>query len=239
MGRSFYYCFRFIFITAISAWCAACASGPEASSALPMGFTVPAPAGYMAMCDRIQRECPEIGPSEGMTSQVRYGGDAAALQLTEERWDQLKGINDYVNRTVQYETDEQQYGVHEYWTPAITAGNCKDYALAKRDLLWAAGWPPSALGIAIVYSRRTGQHAVLVATTAQGSYVLDSTLAWILPWNETDYVWETAQYSDGRWHMAGPNAYAVLQAATLSQMRVARSDSALPGSETPSSPTGG
>ena len=150
-----------------------------------------------------------------------YEVPESALLLTAARWDQLNAINTQVNVDVRYVSNEEQYGQEDYWTPSIDAGDCKDLALAKRQLLWAAGWPVGDLSLAIVQSPRTGSHAVLVADTAQGAYVLDNTVPWVLPWSDTDYTWVTAQDTDGQWRVAGANAQAVLLEAMVTSRQAA------------------
>jgi predicted transglutaminase-like cysteine proteinase len=186
-----------------------CSTGPEPSSPLPLGLPTETPAGYAAMCARSPSECPSAQAEAG----ARLVPARSSLELSAERWKQLNDVNYEINSTVRYVSDEEQYGVAEYWTPAYRAGNCKDYALAKRDLLWAEGWPVGSLSIALVYSPRTGSHAVLIASTSQGAYVLDNTVGWIRSWDETDYTWNAAQDTDGVWRTAGPNAQAALQVA--------------------------
>jgi predicted transglutaminase-like cysteine proteinase len=189
---------------------AACSSTPEVASELPLGLPAVAPGGYLEMCDRLPDQCPER--RTGLQS-ASLTEEPQTVALDTERWNQLNDINLAVNRSVRYETDEAQFGREDYWQPAVTRGDCKDYALAKRSQLWAAGWPAGSLGIAIVYSPRTQTHAVLVVHTDHGAYVLDNTSAWLKPWSETDYTWLSAQDSSGQWRLAGESSHAVLLAA--------------------------
>jgi predicted transglutaminase-like cysteine proteinase len=58
-------------------------------------------------------------------------------------------------------------------TPAPARGDCEDYALEKRAMLTARGWPLEALSLAMAMSDR-GVHAALIAHTDRGDFVLDN-----------------------------------------------------------------
>jgi len=69
------------------------------------------------------------------------------------------------------------------WTiPTDGYGNCKDYALAKRKDLAAAGFPILALRMAIVITPREKRHAVLTVATDKGDFVLDNLENDIVAW---------------------------------------------------------
>lgn len=135
--------------------------------------------------------------------------------LTPAQWNLLNAVNRKVNQQVRYVTDQDRFGQPDVWSPAVTEGDCEDYALTKRQLLWAAGWATGDLSLAVVESPSTGAHAVLVANTTQGAYVLDSANSWVMPWKEADYTWVSAQDADGRWRVAGENAQAMLMATAI------------------------
>ena len=61
------------------------------------------------------------------------------------------------------------------------------------DLLINAGLSPSALSIAVVVTLRDEVHAVLLLSTDQGEYVLDSLSNSILPWEKAGYRWRQRQ----------------------------------------------
>jgi len=76
------------------------------------------------------------------------------------------------------------------WTiPTDGYGDCDDYAVTKRKELLDAGFPVSALRLAVVYSPRTARHAVLTVTTDKGDLVLDNMAETIVSWNATGYTW--------------------------------------------------
>ena len=176
----------------------ACSTTPDASSALPLGLPTAAPAGYVDLCKTEPAQCPAVPASTGLI-QAAYDVPKPDASLTPAR----------------YVTDEEQFGRPDVWVPAVTEGDCEDFALRKRELLWAAGWATGDLSLALVESPQTGPHAVLIANTAQGAYVLDNANSWVLPWSETNYVWVTAQDANGQWRVAGKNAQALLLAAAI------------------------
>ncbi|QGZ93368.1 hypothetical protein DSM104635_00178 [Terricaulis silvestris] len=86
-----------------------------------------------------------------------------------------------VNHTIAPVSDQDQYGVPDYWTVPVSvraglaaSGDCEDYALEKRARLIALGWLPQSLVLAVVTAPTIGRHAVLVVQTDRGDLVLDN-----------------------------------------------------------------
>jgi predicted transglutaminase-like cysteine proteinase len=106
-------------------------------------------------------------------------------------------VNDKINNTITYESDMDQFGVANRWSLDAVGGrgDCKDYALAKRQALLAAGISDSNLRIAIVRIQTGELHAVLTVDTDAGNLVLDSLTPEIRPWSQTGYVWIQRQSS--------------------------------------------
>lgn len=112
-------------------------------------------------------------------------------------------VNAEVNFETQYKTDLELYGLLEFWTVANGAGDCDDYALAKRQRLLAAGWPVEKLRLACVFTetsegrqrlankraggRAAGDHAVLVVSTSAGDFILDNRFDRPMLLSETGY----------------------------------------------------
>jgi predicted transglutaminase-like cysteine proteinase len=179
-----------------------------------------APAGYVALCERDPSQCPAGRNFQaGGLIAASFEVPQSSLPLTAANWNELNTVNTKVNTVVRYVSDMDQFGQPDVWVPATREGDCEDFALEKRQLLRQAGWPVGDLSLALVESPRTGPHAVLVASTARGAYVLDNTVGWVLPWSETDYTWITAQDENGQWRVAGTNAQAVLMAAAVTARR--------------------
>jgi hypothetical protein len=87
-------------------------------------------------------------------------------------------------------------------------GDCEDYVLEKRRALIAAGVPEDALSIAVATTTWGESHAVLLVTTDQGDYVLDSLTPWILPWRKASLTWRERQVAGApfRWAMVSLTA---------------------------------
>jgi predicted transglutaminase-like cysteine proteinase len=57
--------------------------------------------------------------------------------------DKIAFINRVVNTSMKGESDQEHYGVEDYWVMAPTdaKGDCEDYALTKIFILQREGWP--------------------------------------------------------------------------------------------------
>ena len=108
---------------------------------------------------------------------------------------QLEAVNRYVNRRVQFVDDNRRFGRGDVWSTANETlrsgrGDCEDYAIAKMQLLRAAGFSSRDLYLVILRDTvRRADHAVLVARTDGRMVVLD---------NGTDELLDTERVSDYR-----------------------------------------
>ena len=109
------------------------------------------------------------------------------MPLTDLAWNELDAINRKFNTEIKPVTDEAYYARREYWTYPDGYGDCEDYALAKRRALVERGWPAGALLMALVRQSNGDAHAVLVAITDLGDFVLDNLAGDVRGWDETDY----------------------------------------------------
>ncbi|NJO55995.1 MAG: transglutaminase-like cysteine peptidase [Rhodospirillales bacterium] len=134
------------------------------------------PYAFWRLCDESPAEC-----QRARTIDSRF-------EATVERMAELDRINRLVNAAIEPVTDGDLYGVSDYWTlPRRRKGDCEDYALLKRKLLVAAGWPASALLITVVRDERMEGHAVLTARTQQGDFILDNKTDDLRLWSRTPY----------------------------------------------------
>jgi predicted transglutaminase-like cysteine proteinase len=108
---------------------------------------------------------------------------------------QLEAVNWYVNGRVQFEDDIRHFGRADVWSSANDTlrsgrGDCEDYAIAKMQMLRAAGFPDRDLYLVVLRDLvRRADHAVLVARAAGRMVVLD---------NGTDELIDTDKVSDYR-----------------------------------------
>ena len=93
----------------------------------------------------------------------------------------LSAVNAYANHRIRYVEDRALYGQADYWADARTtlargAGDCEDIAIAKLQLLAAAGVPRSDMYLTIARDPvRKADHAVLVVRLGERFWLLDNT----------------------------------------------------------------
>ena len=75
------------------------------------------------------------------------------------------------------------------WDDEATAGDCSEYALAKRSRLLDVKVPSSALLLAVAQLATDEEHLVVVVATDRGEFVLDNLQPEIVRWDELHYRW--------------------------------------------------
>ena len=152
------------------------------------GSTLP-PAGYVAFCGRGEDEC------------KFSGGADERLSLTNAKWAEINKVNHYVNTKIRPATDMDLYGVADYWTYPIDAGDCEDYVLLKKRYFEQLGYNADELLITVVLDENGDGHAVLTLTTDKGDLVLDNRRQDILRWNESGYIFlkRQSQAQSNQW----------------------------------------
>ena len=104
-------------------------------------------------------------------------------------------INRYVNHRVRFVDDSRQFGQNDLWSPAADTlrrgkGDCEDYAIAKMQMLRAAGIADRDLYLVILKDLvRRADHAVLVVRAGGRMLLLD---------NGTDVISDTETVRDYR-----------------------------------------
>ncbi|MGI1662878.1 transglutaminase-like cysteine peptidase [Palleronia sp. KMU-117] len=113
----------------------------------------------------------------------------------------LDGVNRAVNAEVALVPDWDSIGREELWSfPVHGAGDCEDLALEKRRRLVGAGLPGAALTCAIVFHQvQFFPHAILLAETTTGTWVLDSHYDEVLCWDAVPYIYRLRERPDGQW----------------------------------------
>lgn len=127
------------------------------------------------------------------SDQCEIKGEHGPISLTKDRRLELQKINVEVNHDIRYQDDPSNV---DLWRAGVTQGDCDDYALTKRQRLLKAGWPSSALRIAVVRTETGIGHAVLVASTTDGDFVLDNRTNVMKPWYATHLYWIKIQSQD-------------------------------------------
>lgn len=130
--------------------------------------------------------------------------------LTDELWDDLKRINRAVNKDITYEVDATLHEREDYWTvvEGKGRGDCDDYALTKiKRLVKETGWDRKNLSIGICYVEdergRAGKgegHAVAIARTDRGDFVLDNRHKSPMAYDKLPYRWIAMEdYTNKGW----------------------------------------
>ncbi|RYE83973.1 MAG: transglutaminase [Hyphomicrobiales bacterium] len=166
-------------------------AGDHRSGHQPLTFkgSTKTPIGARQFCSERPDECRPVDAAHG------------SVVLTDAMRRDLRDINNRWNRDVVAVTDQDYYRKREFWTYPDGFGDCEDFALAKRRTLIERGWPAAALRMALVRQRNGEAHAVLVAITNVGDFVLDNLVGDILDWAQTDYKFVKMQspQSLGNW----------------------------------------
>lgn len=129
------------------------------------------------------------------------------LVLDQKTFSQLTAVNLEINREIAYAPDPQHFGIANVWRLDAVGGegDCKDYALAKQQMLIGEGVPASALRIAIARTELDELHAVLTVDTDRGDFVLDNRTPEIKRMSDVRYKWIMLQSASDplRWeHIA-------------------------------------
>jgi predicted transglutaminase-like cysteine proteinase len=167
-----------VLLTSLAALLAAptASMAQERAAFIAVGAVTTPPIGWAEFCIEYAPEC------DTRSSLPR---DVA---LSTRAWSELKRINVAVNTGIKPMTDMDHWGVVERWNyPDDGYGDCEDYALQKRKLLIAAGWPREALLMTVVRDANGNGHAILTVKTDRGEYILDNQTNDVLLWADTGY----------------------------------------------------
>jgi predicted transglutaminase-like cysteine proteinase len=186
-----------LFLSAALVFVSGAKAGTDGLSMQVSGSTG-APVGYIDFCQHFPDQC------------VVHGTNAPE-NLTEKTWRDLQEVNTLVNRLITPATDEEIYHRPEVWTLPKTYGDCEDYVLLKRKWLVDRGWPTGALLVTVVFDEVGDGHAVLLARTTHGDFILDNKTDALHRWYETAYRFVKRQsdsdpnrwvsLGDPRWNM--------------------------------------
>jgi predicted transglutaminase-like cysteine proteinase len=171
-------------------------AGFESANAGLLGM----PMGLHAAIQHIKFETPALAPMAYTQFCLRYEQDCrprmmfrgGPVQLTVERWADLKEVNKTVNEDIFPERNELGLA-GEAWLISPDRGDCNDYAVTKRHELLNRGWPARVLLLSEVIVGTGEHHLVLVVRTKSGDLVLDNLTPQIRPWFRAPYRWVRIQ----------------------------------------------
>ena len=178
---------------------------PDARAALP-GTTAPlddvrywpsvtfasktgVPVGYYDLCVGGNAICKPRAGRVAKTATGAVGLDAALKT-------RIDSINTSVNGSMRYVAERPG---RDRWSVNASGGDCEDFALVKKSKLEAAGFPSSALVIALATTSFGVDHAVLIVRTDRGDLVLDNLTQSVRPWSRSLYRWRSVQSPNDTW----------------------------------------
>ena len=159
-------------------------------------------AAWMRFCQKQPQEC--------QTDRTQ----PAQIPLTPGVWATLIRVNEHVNSIILAVTDQEHWGVVDRWDyPQNGMGDCEDIQLLKRKLLVEAGLPHRALRMTVVIDEQGQGHAVLMARTDRGDFILDNKRDTVLPWTKTSYTFVKRESANGSaWVALGDQPASVVTA---------------------------
>jgi len=163
------------------------------------------PMGLQSAIQRIKLETPTLPPMAYTQFCLRYRDECRTrpmfrggpVRLTEDRWGDLREVNQMVNREIAPERNELGLA-GEQWVINPVRGDCNDYAVSKRHELLARGWPARALLLSEVVVNSGEHHLILVVRTTSGDLVLDNMTSQIKPWSRVPYRWVRMQMPNSK-----------------------------------------
>jgi predicted transglutaminase-like cysteine proteinase len=120
------------------------------------------PFAYIQFCAKHRISCANTSGKLAM----KHG----TVKLTNKLESQLASVNSRVNSRMRGVSDKGA----DKWAIGGKSGDCEDFALTKRAMLIAAGWPSRALSLTVVKTAWGEGHAVLSVRTSKGTLVLDN-----------------------------------------------------------------
>lgn len=168
---------------------------------LSVGAAGPTPA-WITFCTQQPQEC------------AHDSSEPDTIVLDQEVWKTIVDVNERVNKEILPVTDQEHWGVADRWDyPDDGLGDCEDIQLLKRRRLTQAGLPQRALRMTVVIDELGAGHAVLMARTDRGDYILDNKRKAVLPWQQTGYRYVKREGSDGAtWVWLGNQAVPMVTA---------------------------
>ena len=133
------------------------------------------PIGYVLFCKRGAEECQTTG------------GKFERVALTNDAWNEINQVNQFVNSAIKPASDLDTYQTTEYWAYPTTLGDCEDYVLLKKKLLVQLGFNADELLITVLLDEHGEGHAVLSILTKSADLILDNRRDEVLSVNQTNY----------------------------------------------------
>jgi predicted transglutaminase-like cysteine proteinase len=159
------------------------------------------PRNLKSVYEHIRFATPTLPPMAFFQFCLRYDGECrpqrmvfrgGPIKLTEQRWADLREVNDTVNENIMPQRNLLGLAGEE-WLINPDHGDCNDYAVSKRHMLLERGWPARALLLSEVKMASGEHHLVLVVRSEKGDLVLDNMTRVVKTWNKVPYTWVRMQ----------------------------------------------
>jgi predicted transglutaminase-like cysteine proteinase len=124
----------------------------------------------------------------------------------------LREVNAAINESRIWVTDQEQFGVNEYWEENLANPkvDCDDCAIQKFHALRAEGYPLDVFKLGFCRTIKgdpKSGHLVLIVTENGEDLVLCNLLPYPTPWDRVSYEWDRFYVvSEGRWKWFGGKA---------------------------------
>jgi predicted transglutaminase-like cysteine proteinase len=159
----------------VAIWALSLFWGPVAPSEhsrhMLVGGTTLAPEKFISFCIAKPKRC---ASSKG----------ALHVALDKDKLNQLASVHEAVDSSIAPVAHDSRP-----WRDDAKAGDCVEYALAKRSHLLDMGWPPGTLLLAEAVVPGDEHHLVLVVVTDNEDLVLDNLRQDVAPLDSLPYRW--------------------------------------------------
>lgn len=163
--------------SAISAFCATLCLALLASPA--QAGNAPGPAAFGSAVLGIGSTPYDAQWTKSQSPALGRGTSIAAAARNLDGLERLRFVNTAVNKAIQFRADTSNWKSEDYWATAAQTltrgtGDCEDYAIAKMQLLRAAGVPAADMFLVIGNDATAGAHAVLLVRLDDRYWVLNN-----------------------------------------------------------------
>ncbi|MDP2620649.1 MAG: transglutaminase-like cysteine peptidase [Hyphomicrobiales bacterium] len=135
-------------------------------------------------------------PRATLNRSPRQAARHPPVRLTSKRWAELTSVNRRVNRSLIARSDGASHAGLDVWSVSGRYGDCEDFAIRKRDALIRLGWSAHAVLMTVAKTSAGEPHAVLIARTDKGDFVLDNLRPQVTAWQDVPYRWVKRQSQD-------------------------------------------
>jgi predicted transglutaminase-like cysteine proteinase len=152
------------------------------------------PGGFVDFCNRSPSDCWVVASDKAVLD--------GRMVWSDDLPGEMQRVNAAVNAAIEAVAEDPNGP--DIWQADTLQGDCEDFALTKRRRLIEIGWPSSALVIATAFIPAGDYHAVLIARTEHGDFILDNLFDDVPAWDALGYRYVKLQseHDPMIWHAA-------------------------------------